>query len=222
MLYFRFGKAFCALFVLWLCVAARPAQAQIDIVNNLSQPNTGEDPINGTLWQADAFQIDSHTYTLSSVVLPLNSTTPGGLVTVDIYSNTGTNQPGVPLFTLGTSSPLTTTLTDIAFNASSSFTLQSNAVYWIVVHTPVGTGYTGPAVGWAATSFTGFTGVGSIPAGSAIATSGSSGSSWTTHPITFGPDQFQVVAATPEPGSLALMAGLGLAGACALRLRRKA
>jgi len=216
MLLVRLSKVTFALFALWLCVAARPAQAQIDIVNNLSQPNTGFDPVNGTTWQADAFQIDNNTYTLSSATLRLVSTRPNGLVTVDIYSNTAGNKPGAPLFSLG-NTPLTTTVTDIPLLATSSFTLQPNTIYWIVAHTP---NQDNP-VGWGASSSTGYTGVGTIPVDNAWATSGDSGVTWTTHPLAQGPDQFRVVATTPEPGSVALMTGLGIAGIYTFRRRRK-
>ncbi|MCW3053331.1 MAG: hypothetical protein JWN14_2501 [Chthonomonadales bacterium] len=216
MLLARLSKVTFALFALWLCVAARPAQAQIDIVNNLSQPNTGLDPVNGTTWQADAFQIDNNTYTLSSATLRLISTRPNGLITVDIYSNTAGNKPGAPLFSLGTI-PLTTTLTDIPVFASSSLTLQPNTVYWVVAHTP---GQDNP-VGWGATASSAYTGVGTIPVDSAWATSGDSGGTWTTHPLAAGPNQFRIVATTPEPGAIAWMAGLGIAGVSLLRRRRK-
>ena len=216
MLIARFSKVTFALFALWLCVAARPAQAQIDIVNNLSQPNTGFDPVNGTTWQADAFQIDNNTYTLSSATLRLVSTRPNGLITVDIYSNTAANKPGAPLFSLG-STALTTTITDVSLPATSSFTLQPNTTYWLVAHTA---GQDNP-IGWGATSSTTYTGVGTIPADNAWATSGDSGVTWTTHPLAQGPDQFRVVATTPEPGSVALITGLGIAGICSFRRRRK-
>jgi hypothetical protein len=213
----RYGKVTFALFAFWLCFAARPAQAQIDIVNNLAQPSTGEDPINGTTWQADAFQIDNNTYTLSSVTMRLNSTNPAGLITVDIYSNTGSNMPGAPLFSLGTYG-LTTTLSDVTMPAPGTLTLQPGTIYWIVAHTP---GASNP-VGWGGTTSTAFTGVGTIPAANAFATSGDSGATWRTHPLTDGPDQFRVVANTPEPGVITLIAGIGLAGICAFRRRRKA
>lgn len=216
MLLVRLSKVTFAFFALWLCVAARPAQAQIDIVNNLSQPNTGFDPVNGTTWQADAFQIDNNTYTLSSATLRLVSTRPNGLILVDIYSNTGANKPGAPLFSLGAAA-LTTTTTDVPLFAASSFTLQPNTIYWLVAHTP---GQDNP-IGWGATSSTGYTGVGTIPANSAWATSGDSGVTWTTHPLAQGPDQFRVVATTPEPGMIAWMTGLGIAGVSLLRRRRK-
>lgn len=213
MLLARFGKVTFTLFALWLCIAARPAQAQVDLVNNLSNTTSYVDRIGGTLWEAASFKTDNRTYTLSSATLKLSSLS-NGVVTVDLFSNTGSNKPGASLISLGNSNPLDSTLADITFTPAGGQILLPNTVYWVVAHSL-------NSAEWGATASTAYTGFGTIPSGFAFAASADSGSTWTAHPIADGPNQFRVRATTPEPGLLALTAGLGLAGVSTLRRRRK-
>lgn len=210
----RFGKFTFALLALWFCVATLPAQAQIYIVNNLTAVSAGTDRIDASIWQADAFQTDNHAYVLTSATLNLSSVS-SGVVTVDIYSNTGSNKPGNSLITLGTSNPLSTALADITFTPVGTLILQPNKVYWVVARTLT-------SADWGFTTSTSYTGVGVIPAANAFATSADTGATWTTHALTEGPNKFRVAASTPEPSTIALVAGLGIAGVCTLRRRRKA
>jgi hypothetical protein len=213
MLFARFGKITFALIALWLCAAARPAQAQIDIVNNLSTTTANADRIGANLWQADSFQTPNATYLLTAATLKLSSIS-GGTVTVDLYSNTGTNKPGSPLVTLGTSGALSTALADITFTPVGVQTLQANTVYWIVAHSLT-------SADWGATASTFYTGVGTIPADFAFAASADSGSTWSTQGIGRGPNQFRVQATTPEPGAMALVTGMSVAGIYTFRRRRR-
>lgn len=214
MLFARLRNITFALFTVWLCFASRPAQAQIDLVNNLATSSDGTDRIGNVLWQADSFQTDNRAYTLTAATLKLSSIS-GGVVTVDLYSNTGVNKPGSPLVTLGTSNPLATTLADIHFTPVGTLVLQPNTVYWVVAHSPT-------SADWGATASTAFTGAGFIPPSFAFAASSNAGSTWTTQPLANGPNQFRVQGNTPEPGTFAFVTGLGFAGLCALRRRRKA
>lgn len=213
MQFLRFGKLVFALAALWLCLGARSAQAQVLLVDNLSTPSDVSDRIGGTLWQADAFQTDNRGYMLSSATLKLSSPS-GGVVTVDLYSNTGANKPGSLLVTLGTSNPLTTTLVDTLFKPVGVQTLQPNTVYWLVAHSLTD-------AEWGATNATNYIGVGSIPPANAFAISNASGASWATQPLSNGPNQFRVTVDTPEPGAMALVAGLGAAGLYTFRRRRR-
>ena len=198
----------CLAFAGVVILSSAPAQAQVVIVDNLTQPNEGVDSL-GVFAAAQQFTTDGTARQLSSVTLALIGN-PGDSLTVTLDSDAG-GIPGSDLLNLGTAVPTSNAaFTDITLVPATPFTLAANTSYWIA-------GQYNGTPGW------GFTGDGFSPGSNDSSGVGSLGDysefnfGWVSDPLS---PYLIEVQATPEPGASALAAGFFLTGAVFLRRRR--
>jgi hypothetical protein len=212
----------------WMCAAAvamlfnvRSADAGV-IVSNLSQTSNGH----GTIFAAGPPQEYAQEFITGSQSVGL------GTVIALVGDATGTFSPAAELATDNSGQPSSTVLTtftvptippgttlqDETFTPNSSVILSANTSYWFILLAS-GTD-TSAFYRWGYTDSTSYTGPGSL---NMIAVSENNGATWTTHPLSYGPEILQVNSASvPEPTSLILMALAAPAIACGYRAQRKA
>ena len=148
-----------------------------------------------------------------------------GTVIALVGDATGTFNPSAELVTDNSGQPSSTVVTtftvpaiptgtalqDETFTPNSSVILSANTSYWFILSAS-GTD-TSAFYRWGYTDSTSYTGSGSL---NMIAVSENSGATWTTHPLSYGPEILQVNS-VPEPASLILMALASPAIACGFR-----
>ncbi len=212
----------------WVCavgvamlVNVGPAHAGI-IVSNLNQTMNGHSTIYAagpSQEYAQQFTTGSQSVELGTVFALLGDATGTFTASAELVTdNSGT--PGTTVLTTFTipTIPSGTTYSDETFTPTSSVMLSANTSYWFILSAS-GTDTTA-FYRWGYTDSTSYTGSGSI---GEIGVSQDNGSTWTTHPLSYGPEILQVnTAAVPEPTSLVLMALAVPAIACGYRARRKA
>lgn len=180
----------------------------VTLYDNLSQPALGNDQVTATQWNANKFVTDATIYSLPQVTLRLSSTDTSSALQVLLYSDSA-NNPGSQVATIGSTSSIPSTATDITFTPSG-IVLSANTTYWIVVNTS-GAG----AYRWYFPSTLSGTGV---AFNSAFSRSNNGGSSWALGASTDPPYYLQLTGDVPEPSS-AILASLALALVAAARRR---
>jgi hypothetical protein len=199
---------------LLILLGLTPAVGQAAVIlGNLGATRGGNQSIGPTQWYAASFTMGSTPYKLSDVQVTLGNNPVAG-TTFLLETDASGHPSGTVVSTLPTNTPAfgsgTTTYT---FSPGSPITLAAGTKYWLVGHTPTGGGNTA----WNNSS--------SNPAGSGatfsgFASSGNSGSAWTTatNSVLFQIDGVAV----PEPSSLILVGTVACVGAAAgWRRRRK-
>ena len=188
----------------------------IDLFDNLSNVSGNYYQVTTTVWQAQRFTTDNQDYSLSDITLLMlrEPETGTGEAVVQIYSNSGTNVPDSPLWTLTSPGSYSETLANTTFT-TSGFNLSANSVYWVVLKS----GDPGTSFGWSWTENNSGDGVGFSTTWSR---SGNSGGDWQQDSNTdFFPYQMKItVQPVPEPSSLTLV-GLGVAIALGITGRRQ-
>lgn len=164
------------------------------IFDNLGNLNFNTISANSTSWAAQRFFTGSTSYELSSVVLLMNSTSPGNPL-LQIYGGSDTAPSSSPLFTLTNPGSISGTLANNTFTAGSTFLMDANTNYWVVLK-----GVGSSSFEWGYTQSN--DGIGnSFRTQNAI--TNNSGVPWLSYPDE--PFQMQVNAtAVPEPGTLTL------------------
>lgn len=187
----------------------------IDLFDNLSNVSGNYYQVTTTTWQAQRFTTDGQDYSLSEItLLMLRESTGTGEAIVQIYSNSGTDVPDSPLWTLTSPGSYSETLANTTFTASG-FNLSANSVYWVVLKS----GDPGTNFGWSWTENNSGNGIGFSTTWSQ---SGNAGGSWRKDSDTdFFPYQMKIMAQpVPEPSSLILV-GLGVVVAGITERRRR-
>ena len=192
-------------------IAVTPAQAQLPAVSNLANTSGNNRILNTpTLW-GSSFTTGAEAQTFQSLTVPLERQLGGSgddLVTAYLYSDAlGLPDLVIPNGVLG---PITvptgaTTESLYTFTPLSTVTFAASTKYWVVLSSP---GDANQASIWSGTDNLSETG---LP-GWGIGTGqfSNSGSGWVDQGL---PTAFKFeVAVVPEPGTYALMAGLGLVG----------
>ncbi len=207
-------------FAVALIVSSVPSRAGT-IVSNLTATMNGHSTIYGSgppQEYAQQFTTGSQSVALGTVIALVGGATGTFTASADLVTDSS-GTPGTTVLTTFTlpTIPTGTTYSDETFTPNSSVMLSANTSYWFILSAS-GTGY----YRWGYTDSTSYTGSGSL---GEIGVSTNNGTSWTTHPLSYGPEILQVNSASvPEPSSLALMAlGVGVtAMAGRFRMKRKA
>jgi hypothetical protein len=209
----------------WVCavgvamlVRVGPAHAGV-IVSNLNQTMNGHSTIysgNEPQEYAQQFTTGSQSVELGTVIALVGDATGTFTASAELVTdNSGT--PGTTLLTTFTVPTIGTAYSDEIFTPNSSVMLSANTSYWFILSA---SGADNSAFyRWGYTDSTSYTGSGSL---GEIGVSQNNGSTWTIHPLSYGPEILQVnTAAVPEPTSLVLMALAVPAIACGYHAKRK-
>ncbi len=212
----------------WVCavavailVSVGPADAGV-IVSNLNQAMNGHSTIYAAgppQEYAQEFITGGQSVELGTVIALLGDATGTFTASADLVTD-NSGQPSSTVLTTFTipTIPTGTTYSDETFTPNSSVTLSANTSYWFILSAS-GTD-TSAFYRWGYTDSTSYSGSGSL---NMIAVSTNNGATWTTHPLSYGPEILQVnTASVPEPTSLVLMALAAPAIACGYRAKRKA
>ena len=195
-----------------VCSAANAAV----LYDSLNATSSSFDPIGFLGPLADSFSTSASGFKLSSLALKLDATTPtdGTGFNIELLSDNSTS-PGSLLTTIANvaDSSLTNSLSNYTFNLASPFLLSANTRYWIEAIDVPGVNGGPTSANWSVTFDTSGVGVANefyLTNGSVIPNSG-------------GPYQMLIgsAASVPEPLTISLF-GAGLAGAIAMRRRKKA
>ena len=131
-----------------LCSVSQAAVIYDNLTESLDQ-QVAMNSNGGANWSlnAEAFLVPaSGTHVLSDVTLTMalaSVGSTGGTYSVEIWSNSGLNQPNLKLFdvaTLQTVTGLTTTPAQKIFTPSTTVTLTNGATYWMVLNATTYTG----------------------------------------------------------------------------------
>ncbi len=165
---------------------ARPAASVSPslLISNLNRSSdTALTVVGSSYLVAQCFRADENGGELQSVVITLASNR--GSACLDLYSNS-LGKPGKQLARLGHSGRLTTSPANIAFVPDTSVTLEPDTAYWLVLRS------LDESVSWWKTFATKTIGSGCIPAPASGACSFNAGVTWNTHPLSSGPQRFEV------------------------------
>ncbi len=172
----------------------------VTIYNNLSEPLLGSDSVSATQWNANKLVTDGTAYSITSVILRLSSSNTSAPLEVVLF-NDSANNPGTAIGTIGSTSAIGGSATDITFNPLG-INLAANTTYWIVARTSGSGGYA-----WHLPSTLSGTGA---AFNSAYSRSNNGGASWALGDSRNPPYYLQVQASdVPEPLTM-MMSGLGL------------
>lgn len=121
--------------VLLLALASSPAGAAVIIGNLPSNDGAAVIDLDVLKTKAMGFTMGSQSYTLDSVSLRLRLIDYTGTASVQLWSNDGGNNPGVPLATLNNPVLPANGTGTYLFTPSSPFALSAGNTYWLVVST---------------------------------------------------------------------------------------
>jgi hypothetical protein len=212
----------------WVCAVAvamfvnvGPAHAGV-IVSNLTETMNGHSTIYAAgppQEYAQEFTTGSQSVELGTVVALLGDATGTFTASAELVTD-NSGQPSSTVLTTFTIPTIATgaTYSDETFTPNSNVMLSANTSYWFILSasgTDASAFYR-----WGYTDSTSYTGSGSL---AMIASSNNNGATWTTHPLSYGPEILQITTASvPEPTSLILMALAAPAIVCGYRAKRKA
>lgn len=196
-----------SLFLAGALLLAPVASKAVPIYDNLAQPAFGSDAVTATAWNANKFVTDGSPYYITSVVLQLSGTNTSSALEVLLYSDSS-NAPGAQLASIGSTSSIPGSATNVTFTPGGTVNLAANTAYWIVARTSGSGNYP---------MYFPTTSVGNgVAYNSSYSRSSNGGSTWATQS---GPPYYmQVNAEVPEPSTL-LLSGFGLVFAGLIRRR---
>ncbi len=199
----------CA-FAVALIAGSVPSRAET-IISNLSETMNGHSTIYAAgppQEYAQEFITGNQGVELGTVVALVGDATGTFTASAELVADNG-GQPGSTVLTTFTipTIPTGSTYHDEVFMPSSNVLLSANTSYWFILSAS-GTD-TSAFFRWGYTDSTSYTGSGSL---NMIARSQNNGSSWTTYPLSYGPEILQVNSAVPEPSS-AILIGMGVPAA---------
>lgn len=198
--------------------SASPSAKASTLFSNLSQPVDASTSNASVFWNASAFTTDSHSYSLSDIVVPIHVDSGPTNFTLDIRSD-ASGSPGAVLDTLTATTPIPSSFGNVVFTPDNPLTLQPGTTYWVSADVSQG------IVDWQFTKSLGSTGPASLATNN-YADSQDLGTTWNifpNDPTDNVPVMFQVdansIIQTPEPSGWIVASAMTLIGAVSLRRR---